>query len=201
MCLLFHSTNILGHSFTPRQIVLCSSEPWSRTYWSPLLWVGHRTVTCWGFPVSWNPPNLPSSPTPCSLNRDRASSFMAHDAQRKEMRLGEGGSFITHTHTLSVPQTTSSLYSVDSQELSEQVNPRLPLGKSFSWRWGRDWKRAHPLMSLHSLLWPIYKELFIYNLMFTSKCSREFLPHLPASRTLNNWFEKQLTAYLLHEGW
>ena len=151
--------------------------------------MGHWKVACRGFPVSCRPPRLPSPSPPCSFNRDRASSFMAHEAQRKEMRPVEGGSFLTHTHMKCASDSHFTRLS-GSQELSQQVNPRLPLGKSFSWRWGKDWNRAHPLMSLRLLLWPIYKDLFIYNLMFTSKHSREFVPHLPASKTLNNWFEK-----------
>lgn len=169
--------------------------------------MGHWKMASEGLPVSWGLCSLPSPSPPSNLNRGRASSFMAHDAQRKEINPREGDSFPTHTHTKCASEALFArlrlrgLTPKDSQELPQQMNPRFLLGKSFSWRWGRGWNTAHPLMSLLLLLQPVYKELFIYNSMFTSKYSREFLPHLPASKTLNNWFEKKHTAYLLHEGW
>lgn len=94
----FHFTNILGHSFAPCQTVSCSSKPCPRHLLKPLPWMGHRKVDCRGLPVNWRPPSPPLPSPPCSLNKGRASSFVAHDAQRKEMRPGDGGSFLMRTH-------------------------------------------------------------------------------------------------------
>lgn len=135
-------------------------------------------------------------PFPLWTLRRCSTSWLVSVMLRVETRPGEDNTYLlrvhVHTHTQSV------LLSLDSE--TGALPARIP--KNFPSRWNhtdaqeviflkfRQGLESSPSSYIPAppLLQPIYKELFIYDLLFTSIYSREISFHLLPSKTLNNWF-------------